>query len=146
MWQVSATGDGWNYLINRWQSGERIHLENLLGYAQYANAQTGWYSAMWNFVNPVTGRESMHAAETSSEISTVDIYPNPIRGKQFVVVAPALRDDELATISVQDLHGKLSLRARAHNGDSITHDLAPGMYLVHVQGERVRAIRKIVVE
>lgn len=54
MWQSTGTGDGWNYIQNRWQTSNWIHIENLKGYAEYSGAQTGWYSAMWQFVNPVT--------------------------------------------------------------------------------------------
>jgi hypothetical protein len=54
MWQAATTGDGWNYIQNRWQTGDWIHIQDLTGSAEYANAQTGWYSAEWQFVNPVT--------------------------------------------------------------------------------------------
>jgi uncharacterized protein YjdB len=54
MWQTSATGDGWNYIQNRWQTTDWIHIQDLNGSAEYGGAQTGWYSAMWQFVNPVT--------------------------------------------------------------------------------------------
>jgi hypothetical protein len=54
MWSTATAIDGWSYIQNRWQPNEWIHVENQTGFAQYAGAQVGWYSAMWQFVNPVT--------------------------------------------------------------------------------------------
>jgi gliding motility-associated-like protein len=51
-WSVVSTGDGWNYLENRWQTSDWINIQNLAGYAQYSGAAAGFYSAEWQFVTP----------------------------------------------------------------------------------------------
>jgi gliding motility-associated-like protein len=51
MWSVVSTGDGWNYLENRWQTSDWINIQALAGYAQYSGSATGFYSAEWQFVN-----------------------------------------------------------------------------------------------
>jgi len=71
MWTFDSTGDGWDYIENRWQTAQWINIEGLVGYAQYANAQTGWYSAMWQFVNPT----SVPGGLTSAYVS--GIVENP---------------------------------------------------------------------
>lgn len=144
-WTISATGDGWNYIINRWQSSERIHLENLLGYAQYANAQTGWHSAMWQFVNPVTARE--RTSETSMENETlVNIYPNPAKGKELFVFVASLKENETADLTMLDLQGKAALVTKIDRHGKVNHDLIPGLYFAKVRAQGVSVIKKVVIE
>ena len=145
-WSVSATGDGWNYLINRWQGGERIHLENLLGYAQYANAQTGWHSAMWQFVNPVTGRVSTHGEGAVTDESAVNIYPNPAKGNEIHISLSRLKQNEMANVAIQDMYGKMALETKVGSEGRITHDLKPGLYFVKVRASEINAVKKIIIE
>jgi len=53
MWSIASTGDGWDYIENRWQTSDWVNIQNLAGYAQYASAGSGFYSAEWQFINPV---------------------------------------------------------------------------------------------
>jgi len=87
MWSLNATGDGWNYIVNRWQTSEWIHIENLLGYAQYASPQTGWYSAEWQFVNPVTVPGGMNSVY---EVGVAEEQPIKLTTGDEPLVNPAL--------------------------------------------------------
>jgi len=60
MWSVVSTGDGWNYLENRWQTADWINIQALAGYAQYGGSAAGFYSAEWQFINgtPVSMAQS----------------------------------------------------------------------------------------
>jgi uncharacterized protein YjdB/glycosidase len=145
-WSVSATGDGWNYLINRWQGSERIHLEGLLGYAQYAGAQTGWHSAMWQFVNPVTARERTFDHTTAEDKELVDIYPNPARGKELFVIISSLKENETADLTMIDLQGKAAFVTTVDRSGKVAHDLKPGLYFAKVRVRGMNMIKKIIIE
>jgi hypothetical protein len=145
-WTIATTGDGWNYIINRWQTSQRIHLENLLGYAQYANAQAGWHSAMWQLVNPITARERTSDQLSLEEESLIDIYPNPSSGKEFFVDIPVLKENETADLTMMDLQGKTAFVTKVKRNEKVTHDLTPGLYFARIRTTQWNVIRKIMIE
>jgi uncharacterized protein YjdB len=149
MWTINATGDGWNYIKNRWQTSEWIHIENLLGYAQYSNPQTGWYSAMWQFVNPATTRMITNPVITQSDSITssiVQLYPNPVQGRQFHVLVPGLLQNELAQVVVRDNTGKVVLVTQVASGGLVEHHLPAGLYLVSIRTRHNTVTKKLVVQ
>jgi uncharacterized protein YjdB len=149
MWTINATGDGWNYIKNRWQTSEWIHIENLLGYAQYSNPQTGWYSAMWQFVNPATARMITNPVITQSDSITssiVQLYPNPVQGRQFHVLVPGLLQNELAQVVVSDNTGKVVLVTQVASGGLVEHHLPAGLYLVSIRTRHNTVTKKLVVQ
>ncbi|HEY9044975.1 MAG TPA: Ig-like domain-containing protein [Ohtaekwangia sp.] len=145
MWSISATGDGWNYIINRWQTSERIHIENLTGNAQYSGAQNGWYSAMWQLVNPVTARVESEEFVAEQE-AQVQIYPNPVKGNRLYIAVPALSSNESVTITIQDINGRAALETQITHSGEVTHNLSSGLYFVRVRGGSVNLMKKILVE
>ncbi|HWK03202.1 MAG TPA: Ig-like domain-containing protein [Puia sp.] len=154
MWTIAATGDGWNYIENRWQTNQWIHIENLLGYAQYSGAQTGWYSAMWNFVNPVTGTAATPALQTGTALNLADgqqtglikLYPNPAPGGQFYLSVPGLVSNEPASVTIRDSNGKLLLTKTITGSAQLEQHLAAGLYFITVQSKRLNETKKLLVQ
>jgi len=72
MWSVVSTGDGWNYIENRWQTSDWVNIQNLAGYAQYSGAAAGFYSAEWQFVTPTVINYDAYNPNISGEISPVN--------------------------------------------------------------------------
>ncbi len=150
MWAIADAGSGWSYIQNRWQPGQWIHIENLLGYAQYSGAQSGWYSAMWQFVNPVTARmitgPVAGVTTTGSLNGTVQLYPNPVQGKQFHLLVPGLQQNELAQVSVTDNAGKVVLLTQVTANGLIDHHLAAGIYFVSIRSRYITVTKKLVIQ
>lgn len=161
MWSIAATGDGWNYIQNRWQANQWIHIENLLGYAQYSGAQTGWYSAMWNFVNPVTGTAAVPGLQsgtassltasgqdgtTPQQTGSVKLYPNPASGGPFYLAVPSLASNEQAVVTIRDSNGKLLLTKTITGSAQLEQRLAAGLYFITVQSKRLNETKKLLVQ
>jgi len=150
MWSIAATGDGWNYIQNRWQPSERIHLENLLGYAQYSGSQTGWYSAMWQFVNPVTARPVNAASSIvvtdNEDAAGLKLFPNPVQGRKFYVVVPGLSQTEKASVTINDITGKQVLTTKISGIGEIEHHLSAGVYFVTIRSKQTNVTKKIVIK
>jgi uncharacterized protein YjdB/glycosidase len=154
MWTIAPTGDGWNYIQNRWQPNQWIHIENLTGSAQYANVQTGWFSAMWNFVNPttVTGSAPPELTTTARSLSggageeSVQLYPNPAKGNSFYLVVPGLQWGQQATVTIRDLGGKALLSTQLTGSGPIQHHLPAGIYFVTILSGRMNTTKKLVIE
>ncbi|HTI07524.1 MAG TPA: alpha-amylase family glycosyl hydrolase [Puia sp.] len=153
MWTIAATGDGWNYIENRWQPSQWIHIENLLGYAQYSGAQTGWYSAEWNLVNPVIGTAttpsqlSGTAADLTNTTSdgAIRLFPNPAPGGQSYLTLPGLASGEQAAITIRDSNGKLLLTKTMTGSGPIGRTLPAGIYFITIQSKRTNETKKLVV-
>jgi hypothetical protein len=130
---------------NRWQTGSIVHVEGQIGSAQYANAQNGWYSAQWQLVT-TSGR--LASEENSIEASSVlvDIYPNPSNGKQFNIEIPGLPENELATLAIHDMSGKIALERKVNKASKIDHNLPPGLYIIKVRATDINAIKKLMIE
>jgi len=65
MWTFDTTGDGWDYIENRWQTSDWINIQALAGYAQYSGSSTGFYSAEWQFVNPTNVSMANRTAQSN---------------------------------------------------------------------------------
>jgi hypothetical protein len=157
MWTVATTGDGWNYIENRWQPSQWVHIEGLLGYAQYSGAQTGWYSAMWNFVNPVTGaagaaltpalQTGTPARLTDAEqAGTIKLFPNPAPGGEFYITLPGLLPNEQASVSIRDNNGKLLLTKKISGSGQMEQHLPAGVYFVTILSKKINSTKKLIVE
>jgi len=156
MWTIAPTGDGWNYIQNRWQPNQWIHIENLTGVAQYSGVQTGWYSAMWQFVNPVTvgtaagtlERTGMAAALTNGAgDDVIRLFPNPvIKGSTFYIILPGGTPVQPATVCIRDLSGKTLLTSQLNASGPVQHYLPAGVYFVTIHTGQIYATKKLIVE
>ncbi len=155
-WSLPATGDGWNYIQNRWQTAEMVNIEGLTGYAQYNGAQSGWYSAMWQFVNPVVinglaadfdkhGDLKLYFDETNTK-NEITIYPNPSSDGRFNVSLKGTKPDEPALIQVFDLTGKKIFETKLSSSGVVDHPLHSGTYLVNIKNNSVNITRSLIVE
>jgi hypothetical protein len=146
-WSQESVDATFLRLRNRWQTGNIIHVEGQTGSAQYSGAQDGWYSAMWELVAQTSGQSEgspIVMDELSSDV--IDVYPNPVVGKEINVTIPQLKDGEHAEIQIQDINGKTALRANIQKSTSLAHDLVPGLYLLKVQTSRINTVKKVIVK
>ncbi len=152
MWTIASTGDGWNYIRNRWQSGEWIHIENLLGYAQYSNPQTGWYSAMWQLVNPTVVNNMVSTRTASAAILPVStdsagnfsIFPNPAHtGSRVRIVMPG---NEQAFVTISDVAGKVLKTVKLSGTGEIDPGVPAGVYFVTVRLKKSAVTKVLVVQ
>jgi hypothetical protein len=152
MWTIATTGDGWNYIRNRWQSSEWIHIENLLGYAQYSGPQTGWYSAMWQFVNPavVNNTVSTHTTgaaffpATADSTGNLSIFPNPASaGSRVRITVPG---NEQAFVTVSDVTGKVLKVVRLSAREDIDPGVPAGTYFITIRWKGSAVTKKLVVQ
>jgi hypothetical protein len=152
MWTIAATGDGWNYIRNRWQSSEWIHIENLLGYAQYNNPQTGWYSAMWQFINPTIVNKVVSTGIASAAIfpartdstDNPGIFPNPAHaGSRVRVVVPG---NEQALVTISDVTGKVVKTLKLSGTGEIDPGVPAGMYFVTIRWKGTAITKKLVIQ
>ncbi len=84
-----------------------VNIEGLAGYAQYSGAQTGWWSAMWQFVSVPTGAKIAAAANQregdKAGIAGFSVFPNP--AVDIVNVESA--EFKIKTVVIYDLTGKV---------------------------------------
>lgn len=144
MWTVASATDGWSYLQNRWKPAEWINLEGLSGYAQYSGAEAGWYSAMWQFVNPVTVPATVALTAHPASDAAISLYPNPSNGEQFAI--NGLLKNQLVTISIFDSNGKLVYKRQSAGVVKIEHHLPAGLYIVHILSGKTNVSRKLIVQ
>jgi hypothetical protein len=151
-WSISATDNGWNYIINRWQTSEWVHLENLTGNAQYAGAQNGWYSAQWKFVAASSSSSKMKGNSEKNDVITdakdknVEIYPNPVTNGEFYVKVPQdfTSSNEKALITITDFSGRTLLQTDLSSSGKINHPLPSGIYFITISSKTKSTTQKIV--
>ncbi len=140
-WSQDAADAGYVRLRNRWQTGSIIHVENQTGSAQYSGGQDGWHSAHW-LLTVVAAREGDAGAEESS--ASVDIYPNPNAGGKLNVALAGIED--VATITISDVNGKVVSVTKASSSVKINHNLSAGLYFVNVSANSLNVTKKLIVD
>ena len=112
---------------------------------EYANPQSIWYSAQWQFVNPATARIAAYEEESSTE--KVTIYPNPSVGtNSFYVSIPSLQKGETAKVSISNITGMEVQTLDLPENGLVRHNLSQGLYLVKVQTPDLMVVKKLIVE
>lgn len=147
MWSQDYIDGTWVRFRNRWQTGSIIHVENQTGFAQYAGAQDGWYSAQWQLVSTTNGaRIAADHNTVVAEPFSVEIYPNPAKGKQFTIAVSGLAENEMADVTLHDVYGKVVLETKIHEATKIDLNLPAGLYLVRVSATGINALKKLIVD
>jgi len=140
-WSMVSAATGWYYLKNVGQTADWIHIEGLLGYAQYASAQTGWYSAMWAFVNGTT-----KSAEESSlqNINEVAYMPNPVMDELHI----DFKGNSFKSIKVLDISGKVLYSLEIVPGSSDFNlnlsAVKQGIYFIRLNDELNTQVIKVI--
>lgn len=77
----------------------------------------------------------------------VDVYPNPVHGKTFTIQFPNSLQAPVE-IRVYDMKGVLQLQRNniAVNTLQVTHDLAPGLYVIQITGKAINEHKKLVIQ
>jgi uncharacterized protein YjdB len=147
-WSSDNIDGTWIRIRNRWQSGNIIHVENQTGSAQYANAQDGWFSAQWQLETTVTAKSgsSKIGVDDESILSSVTIYPNPSTNNEFNVVVPELKANDLATVTITDMNGKVAQVSSISASATINHNLPAGLYLVTIRSNELNVTKKLIVK
>lgn len=150
-WSISATDNGWNYIINRWQTSEWVHIENLSGNAQYAGAQNGWYSAQWKFVpissfSKMTGSSENDRLVTDLKDNNVEVYPNPVTNEGFYVKVPPsfISSNEKVLITITDSFGRTLMQGNLSSSGKINCQLPNGVYFMTISSTTKSTTQKIV--
>ena len=156
MWTIADAGTPYNYIENRWQTADWINIEGLQGFAQYAGTQPGWYSAMWQFVNPVVARAvattTLQSSMLANGIISIDraaagtIYPNPATGQSFYVVLPTLQPKQKATVTISGVGGNIMQSIQLTASGEVKHHLSRGVYFVRIDAGQFSVTKKLVIE
>jgi uncharacterized protein YjdB len=127
MWSFPSTGDGWNYIQNRWFTSDQVNIEHLLGNAQYNGTQSGWWSAMWQFINPENNPIAIAPTNTMAT-DAIAISPNPASGPVTISV------NSSATVAVYNSFGTEVIAPTEinANGSIDLTGLPAGMYLLKI--------------
>ncbi|WP_264564337.1 Ig-like domain-containing protein [Flavobacterium sp. N3904] len=147
-WSSDYIDGTWIRIRNRWQSGNIIHVENQTGAAQYANAQDGWFSAQWQLETTSTAKlgTSKISVQAENRSTSVTIYPNPSTDNEFYIVVPELNANDLATVTITDLNGRVVHVTLIKGPAKINHNLPSGLYLVTIRSNEINVTKKLIVK
>jgi hypothetical protein len=76
----------------------------------------------------------------------VEIYPNPAKGNQLFVTVPSLKENESASVLIQDMNGRTGFETKVKKSGVINHNLTPGLYFVRVRTNTFNVIKKVMFE
>jgi glycosidase len=149
-WTPEYIDGTWFRIRNKWQPTNIVNVEGQTGSAQYSGAQDSFYSAQWKLNAVAIGTSKMktekNAINDESETTAITIYPNPATDNQFNILLPELETDDIATVTVTDLNGKIALVKQINASAKINHNLATGLYLVTVHTNALEVTQKLIVK
>lgn len=149
-WTPEYIDGTWFRIRNKWQPTNIVNVEGQTGSAQYSGAQDSFYSAQWKLNAVAIGTSKMKtekiAINDDSETTAITIYPNPATDNQFNILLPELETDDIATVTVTDLNGKIALVKQINASAKINHNLATGLYLVTVHTNELDVTQKLIVK
>lgn len=149
-WTPEYIDGTWFRIRNKWQPTNIVNVEGQTGSAQYSGAQDSFYSAQWKLNAVAIGTSKMKtekiAINDESETTAITIYPNPATDNQFNILLPELETDDIATVTVTDLNGKIALVKQINASAKINHNLATGLYLVTVHTNELDVTQKLIVK
>jgi uncharacterized protein YjdB len=152
-WSQDYIDGTWVRFRNRWQTGNIIHVEGQTGSAQYANAQDGWYSAQWQLEATTAARVSNNQPtvtllQTEEEnLKSFEVFPNPAPGGTFNISIPTSANENIMTVTIYDMYGKVVSVKRTAANTRINYHLAmAGIYLVELSGKNTTMRKKLVVQ
>jgi glycosidase len=149
-WTPEYIDGTWFRIRNKWQPTNIVNVEGQTGSAQYSGAQDSFYSAQWKLNAVAIGTSKMKtekiAINDESETTAITIYPNPATDNQFNILLPELETDDIATVTVTDLNGKIALVKQINASAKINHNLATGLYLVTVHTNALEVTQKLIVK
>jgi hypothetical protein len=149
-WTPEYIDGTWFRIRNKWQPTNIVNVEGQTGSAQYSGAQDSFYSAQWKLNAVAIGTSKMKtekiAINDESETTVITIYPNPATDNQFNILLPELETDDIATVTVTDLNGKIALVKQINASAKINHNLATGLYLVTIHTNTLDVTQKLIIK
>ncbi|WP_082014116.1 alpha-amylase family glycosyl hydrolase [Flavobacterium sp. AED] len=151
-WTPEYIDGTWIRIRNKWQPASIVNVEGQTGAAQYSGAQDSFYSAQWqlNAVAAGTATSRLSNAKSFSneegETTLITIYPNPATNNQFNIILPELEANDIATVTVTDLNGKIVFVKQISVSTKIDHNLATGLYLVNVNTNHLDVTKKVIIK
>ncbi len=146
-WSLVTASSPWVYLENRWQTSDWIHIENLLGYAQYGSA-SGWYSAEWQFVNGTIKSSEIElvSGNTSKAGVNVLVYPNPVENGYLTINFKT--GDSVGIIRLFDLQGRNVFESTLSGSHTMldVSSLVKGMYILNLSTTSGSFTQKILIQ
>jgi hypothetical protein len=143
-------------MVNLRNSGQTITLPsgiaNVTMYDAFTNAAVGltgnYYLAPYQYVVLKMGAGSRLPEEGETEASpiAIEIYPNPSHDKQLNINIPGLAENEMATVTINDINGKKTMETKIGKSANIDHQLPSGLYFINVRAKGINVIKKIAIE
>lgn len=144
---VVASG-GTSPFTYAWNSGGTDTLESGLGAGTYTVIVTDANGCIDS--SSVTINEYGVGIEDLLNPALVKVYPNPNNGQFVLSGLDAFGTDAKLKVSVYDLNGKNILSQEVHAQNELNIDLAgnraAGVYMVHIQSETVRLIKRVMIK
>ena len=151
-WTPEYIDGTWIRIRNKWQPASIVNVEGQTGAAQYSGAQDSFYSAQWQ-LNAVaagtsTSKVSNSKAFSNEEdlVSSITIYPNPATNNQFNIALPELEQNDIATVKITDLNGKIVFTKEINTSTIINHNLATGMYFISIHSNSLDTTKKLIIK
>ena len=151
-WTPEYIDGTWIRIRNKWQPASIVNVEGQTGAAQYSGAQDSFYSAQWQLnavaAGTATSRLSNAKSFSNEEGGTtlITIYPNPATDNQFNIILPELEANDIATVTITDLNGKIVFVKQISVTTKIDHNLATGLYLVNVNTNHLDVTKKVIIK
>ncbi|WP_369766257.1 T9SS type A sorting domain-containing protein [Flavobacterium sp. WC2429] len=79
-------------------------------------------------------------------MSSITIYPNPATNNQFNIALPELEQNDIATVKITDLNGKIVFTKEINTSTIINHNLATGMYFISIHSNNLDATKKLIIK
>jgi hypothetical protein len=158
---MTDNGDGWySYTFTNISSAVVIFNDGSNQTADLPRDKSGWYlDGVWYDTKPATPAAAKsssvkifgvsaddEAASGLGRISVTTIYPNPSRVNSFNVYIPGLKNNELATLMVVDVNGKMVLKTRVSQSGKIVYNLKTGVYYVMINANGTQVTKKLLIE
>jgi hypothetical protein len=86
--------------------------------------------------------------ETAEEkISSFEVFPNPATGGTFNILIPAAANEDIMTVTIYDMYGRIvSIKRAAVNARINYHLAVAGIYLIELSGKNTTTRKKLVVQ
>ncbi len=152
--------DGWySYTFKDISSAVLIFNDDTNQTADGVRDKTGWYvNGTWYDTKPGIALSSATsnllavnsaAKATDDEAQTatsVQLFPNPAKDNVFSIYIPGLPKNEVATVFVLDVNGRIALKTEVHQSAIISHNLTAGIYIVRIRTKGMSITKKLIVE
>lgn len=100
---------------------------------------------------PIIIQDNIAINNKTMEIPSLKVGPNPVKQGQSITVGLFNEYNDQLSIQIVDLQGKVVMEQELDAASVVleelsTSNLKQGMYLLHVHGNRLKAVRRIIIQ